>query len=171
MRLGLSASAFDLIHPGYLYAWQQALAAGACDAILAALHEDPSEERPSKRRPAMTVEERTELLLACRHVHVVVTYRTEQDLWKLIYRLKPACLIIGEDHQYDRVTGADLAPVFWAKRKPEWSGTEFARRIHDAYLAHQERIHDAEPPRQSVPGQGNPETDRGVQGPGMPGVR
>ena len=85
MRLGLFASAFDPFpHPGHLWAIQQALAAGACDAILAALQEDPSLERPSKRRPALSVEERTQLLLACRYVHAVVPYRTEHDLMEIM---------------------------------------------------------------------------------------
>jgi len=146
MKLGLHASSFDPIHPGYLYAWQQALDAGACDGIVAAIHADPSTERPEKRRPAMTLDERAAILREFRQVHHVLTYATEQDLWKLIYRLKPACLIIGQDHQTERVTGADLAPVFWAARRPEWSGTEFARRIHDAYRDHQERTADANRP-------------------------
>lgn len=138
MILGLFASAFDpCLHPGHLWAIQQALASDACDAILAALHEDPTVERPEKRKPAFTVEERTELLLACRHVHAVVTYRTEADLLEIMRTRRPAVRILGEDHRHDRNTGDDLAPpipVFWAARKPEWSGTEFSKRITLSYF-------------------------------------
>jgi glycerol-3-phosphate cytidylyltransferase len=172
MKLGIFASAFDPFpHPGHLWAMQQALDAGACDGVLAAVQVDPQIERPEKRKPALTLAERKMILESIRYVKQVLFYRTEQDLWTLIYRLKPACLIVGEDHQLDRVTGADIATVFWAKRKPEWSGTEFSRRIHDAYRAHQERNPDAQPPRQSVPGPRDPTADRGVQVPGVPGVR
>jgi glycerol-3-phosphate cytidylyltransferase len=135
-RLGILASAFDPFpHPGHLWAIQQALAADACDAILAALHEDPTVERPAKRKPTLTVEERTELLLACRHVHAVVTYRTEADLLEIMRNRRPAVRILGEDHRHDHNTGDDLdppIPVFWAKRKPEWSGTQMARRIAES---------------------------------------
>jgi glycerol-3-phosphate cytidylyltransferase-like family protein len=138
-RLGILASAFDPFHPGYLWAMKQALDAGACEAVVVAIHRDPSIERPAKRRPALTLDERAAILREFRQVHHVLTYETEQDLVKLILKLKPACLIVGADHQTDRVTGTDLAPVFWAKRKPEWSGTQMARRIHDAYVEHQNR--------------------------------
>lgn len=135
-RLGLLASAFDpWPHPGHILAMRQALAANTCDAILAALHEDPTVERPGKRRPALTVEERTELLLACRYVHAVVTYRTEADLLEILRTRRPAVRIIGQDHLHDHNTGDELVPpvpVFWAQRKPEWSGTQFARRIAES---------------------------------------
>jgi glycerol-3-phosphate cytidylyltransferase-like family protein len=129
MKLGLHASAFDPIHPGYLYAWHQALDAGACDGIVAAIHADPSTERSEKRRPAMTVKERIAILEQFRVVQTVCVYVDERQLYEMIRSTRPACLIIGEDHEFDRVTGADLAPVFWAKRNPEWSGTQIARRI------------------------------------------
>lgn len=133
MRLGLHASAFDPFpHPGHLFAWQQALDAGACDGIVAAIHEDPSIERPEKRRPAMTVMERIAILEQFRVVQTVAVYDTEQQLRDLIRGGKPACLIVGEDHRDDPVTGAEFAPVFWAKRNPEWSGTKIARRIAES---------------------------------------
>lgn len=138
MRLGLFASAFDPFpHPGHLWSMRQAIEAGACDGILAAVHVDPSVERPEKRKPALTVEDRTELLLACRYVHAVVTYRTEADLLEIMRTRRPAVRILGEDHRHDHNTGDDLAPpipVFWAARKPEWSGTEFSKRIAISYF-------------------------------------
>lgn len=142
-KLGILASAFDPFpHPGHLWTIQQALAADACDAILAALQEDPTLERPQKRKPALSVEERTQLLLACRYVHAVVPYRTEADLLEILRDRRPAVRIIGEDHRHDRNTGDDLEPpipVFWAKRKPAWSGTEMARRIYDTYADQRDR--------------------------------
>lgn len=133
MRLGMHASAFDPFpHPGYLYAWQQAIDAGACDGIVAAIQVDPSVERPEKRRPALTVKERIAILEQFRVVQTVCVYENERQLLELIKSGRPACLIVGEDHRDDPVTGADLAPVFWAQRKPEWSGTKIARRIAES---------------------------------------
>lgn len=133
MKLGLLASAFDPFpHPGHLYAMRQAINAGACEAILAAVHSDPSIERPAKRKPAMTVPERVMMLRALHYVHEVVIYETEAFLQEIIRDQKPACLIAGEDHRDDRVTGEEYAPVFWARRLPEWSSTQFARRIAES---------------------------------------
>jgi len=229
MRLGIFASAFDPFpHPGHLWAMKQALDAGACDGIIAAVQVDPTVERPEKRKPATSFAERMMMLEAIRYVRQTAFYGTEQDLWMLIWRLKPACLIVGEDHQTDRVTGADLAPVFWAKRKPEWSSSRFvdaiyrhatemlANRHRDAVTQLQRAVQSwldakcpcrfpewdgrqtggneatmqefggsiagqhlirnfgaphAEQTSKSVPGQGDSQADRGVQGPGMPGVR
>lgn len=132
-RLGLMASAFDPLHPGHLWAMRQAIEDGACEGILAALHIDPSIERPTKRKPAMTADERALILTAIRYVRFIRHYQTEDELLAAIKNLRPCCLIIGEDHKGETVTGGDFGiPIFWAKRKPEWSGTAFAHRIAES---------------------------------------
>lgn len=175
MRLGILASAFSPFPtPGHLWAMQQAVDAKVCDGILAAIQVDPSTERPEKRKPALSLAERTMILESIRHVRKTIWYDTEAELLDIMRHLRPAVRILGEDHFFDRNTGDDLdppIPVFWAKRKPEWSGTEFARRIHDAYRAHQERNPDAEQTSESVPGPRDSTAHPGVQGPGVPGVR
>lgn len=139
-RLGLLASGFDPWHPGYIYAMRQAVLSGRCAAILAALHVDPSVERPEKRRPAMTVEERREILLACRWVKLVEVYDTEDELSQLIWAFRPALRIVGEDAHRKRITGVfPRIPVFYALRRAGWSGTEFARRTSEAYADWQRR--------------------------------
>lgn len=138
MRLGLHASPFDPFpHPGHLSAWRQAIEAGACDGILAALQIDPTKERPTKRKPALTAQERIRLLRSHRDVQEIQCYTTEEQLRSLIEIFQPNCLIVGQDHAGDHVTGGGLGiPIFWARRDPEWSGTQFAKRIHDAYQEH-----------------------------------
>ena len=140
MRLGILASAFDPIHCGHLWAMQQALDADVCDGILAAVHVNPTTENPRKRKPATTVDERLLLVRAIRYVESVAIYHTENELRLLIERERPAVLIVGDDNRDDPVTGAEFAPIFWAARRPDWSGTEFSRRIAEAYLKHQEAI-------------------------------
>lgn len=140
VRLGLLASAFDPWHPGYVYTIRQAILSGRCDGILAALHVDPSVERPEKRRPAMTVDERREILLGCRWVECVETYATEHDLAELVWAFQPALRILGQDAIRKPITGAvSRIPVFYAVRRPGWSGTEFARRTAASYADWQRR--------------------------------
>ena len=131
MRLGLLASSFSPFpHCGHIRAMQDAIEAGACDAIRAALHIDPSVERHWKRSPPLTADEREILLRAIRYVHAVVRYETEQHLEEIISSWPPACLIIGEDHRGRDYTGQEFEiPVFWASRSYGWSGTAFAERI------------------------------------------
>lgn len=130
MTLGLLASAFcPFPHPGAIWAMQQAIEAGVCEGILAALHIDPSLER-GKPKPALTVEERGYLLASIKYVAEVVPYETEQDLYDLILAVRPSVRVLGDDYIGKPYAGDDLPiPVFYAKRRPDWSGTVFRERL------------------------------------------
>jgi glycerol-3-phosphate cytidylyltransferase len=137
MRYGILASAFDPIHPGHIFAIEQAIYAGVCDKILAALHIDPTVERPDKHKPFMTVEERQIMLSGMRYIGWCEIYKTEPELHGLMirYRGEISVRIIGEDHKEDKNTGDDIdIPVFFAKRRNGWSSTEFIKRIQSCHL-------------------------------------
>jgi len=130
MTLGLLASAFSPFpHPGHVWAMEQAIEAGACTGIIAALHEDPSLER-GKPKPVLTLEERGYLLSQLRHVYEVIPYQTEQDLYDLILAVRPSVRILGNDYIGEPYVGDDLPiPVFYARRRDDWSGTRFRERL------------------------------------------
>ena len=108
---------------------QQAIDAGVCTGIIAALHIDPSIER-GKPSPVLTCEERKLLLESLRPVASVVFYGTETDLYELLQILRPAVRILGEDYKGQPYNGDDLGiPGFYAKRRPDWSGTAFRERL------------------------------------------
>jgi len=132
MNLGLLASAFDPLHPGYAWAMNQAIAAGVCEGIIAALHIDPSLER-GKPKPVLTVEERGYLLANLMPVVEVIPYETEQDLYDLLLAVRPSVIILGDDYQGKPYIGDDLPiPVFYARRRPDWSGTAFRERLRES---------------------------------------
>lgn len=159
MRPGLFASAFNPLHAGHLWAIKQALDAGACESVIAALHADPASDRPDKRRPIWPVAQRAAMLDAVPGIECVAVYYSEPDLLDWIQLLHPCCLIVGEDHRHDPVTGSDLGiPIFWAKRRPGWSSTEFV----DAIYRH-ERDRRAEQASEIIQAQGDPADHRGVQ--------
>lgn len=132
-KRGIIAGAFDIIHPGYIRMFQDAKE--VCDTLIIALHVDPSAEHPYKLKPILTVEERTEVLLAIRYVDEVVTYKTEADLDKLLTTVDVR--IVGSDHR-GMSTRPNLGiPTFYHNRKThKWSSTalktaivaEFVRR-------------------------------------------
>ena len=155
MKIGLFASAFNPLHAGHLWAMQQAIAAGACDKILAAVNANPAGKRP----PIWTAEERAVMVDCVPCVAGISIYHSEQQLRELIADIRPAAIIVGEDHRNDPVTGADLGiPIFWAKRRPGWSSTEFV----DAIYRH-ERDRRAEQKGQRVPEAGDSTDNRSVQ--------
>ena len=128
--LGLFASAFDPLHPGYIWAMQQALDAGVCTGVIAALHIDPSVERDYKPSPVLTCEERRVLLSALKPVVQIVEYLTEAELYDLLKALRPAVRILGEDYKGRSYTGDDLGiTVFYAQRRSDWSGEAFRERM------------------------------------------
>lgn len=145
-RLGIYASAFNPLHPGHIWACTQAINDGCCDAILAALHIDPSIANPAKRRPVMTVQERLIMLRCLRFVDEVVVYEDEDSLQSMINYIRPAVIIVGEDHRDDYVTGSEYAPVFYARRLPEWSSSAFMDRFYQAERARREQASQGAPP-------------------------
>ena len=136
LNLGLFSSAFDPFpHPGYLWAIEQAVKAYSLDGIIAAVYADPSIEHSYKRKPAMPLEDRLAMIGAVRWVKFAVVYHSEQEHLDIIRKLLPDVIIIGEDHRGKPFIEEALGiPIFWAQRKPGWSGTEFSERIAKAYL-------------------------------------
>lgn len=130
--IGFFASSFDpFVHPGHIWAMQQAVMAHNLTGIIVGLHEDPTIERPeTKRKPALTTEERTVCVAAIRDVVGVRPYNLESELYAIIKDVQPVLRILGEDYRGRPYTGDDLGiPVFYATRCPVWSGTEFSRRL------------------------------------------
>jgi glycerol-3-phosphate cytidylyltransferase len=128
-KRGMLAGAFDIIHPGYIKLFKDSK--NVCDYLIIALHEDPSEERPGKLKPVLSVADRLDTLMAIRFVNQVVPYRTEEELLKLIKKIKPNVIIVGNDYKTDsEVTGSGLGiPIHYHQRKTPWSSTKLKRDI------------------------------------------
>jgi cytidyltransferase-like protein len=127
-KLGFTAGNFDLLHPGYIYTFQEAKR--HCDKLLIFLHEDPSETRYSKYKPVISLYERYNVLMAVQYVDEVVTYQTEEDLIKLIEFYKPDLRILGDDYIGKRYTGDHLPiDVIYTTRSHGWSTTKLKNLI------------------------------------------
>ena len=53
MKVGLTASTFDLLHAGHIEMLREAKS--QCDYLICALQIDPSVDRPNKNKPAQTI--------------------------------------------------------------------------------------------------------------------
>ena len=75
---GFTAGNFDLLHPGYIYTFEEAKR--HCDRFLVFLHSDPSETRNTKYKPVVPLYERYKTLMAIKYIDEVYIYQIEEDL-------------------------------------------------------------------------------------------
>ena len=120
--IGFTAGNFDLIHPGYIYTFEEAKR--HCDYFMVFLQRDPSETRFTKYKPVIPLYERYKTLMAIQYIDEVVTYQTEEELLHLIEFYKPSLRILGDDYIGKRFTGDHLPiEVLYTTRAHNWSTT------------------------------------------------
>ena len=121
--IGFTAGNFDLLHPGYIYTFEEAKR--HCDKFLVFLQRDPSATRYTKYKPVIPLYERYRTLMAIQYIDDVYMYQTEEDLYELIKFWKPQVRILGEDYIGKPFTGDDLPiKVIYTTRSHEWSTTK-----------------------------------------------
>ena len=121
-KIGFTAGNFDLLHPGYIYTFEEAKK--HCDHFIVFLQKDPSLHRKSKYKPVISLHERYKALMAIQYIDEVFVYQTEEELRELIIYFKPDIRILGEDYIGKPFTGDDLPPkVIYTSRAHNWSTT------------------------------------------------
>ncbi len=97
MKIGFTASAFDLLHAGHVLMLEDAKK--QCDYLIVGLQTDPSQDRKEKSKPAQTVIERYLQLRACKYVDEITPYSTEQDLEDLLAGMHIDIRILGVEYR------------------------------------------------------------------------
>lgn len=103
MKIGITFSAFDLLHAGHIKMLEDAKR--QCDYLICGLQTDPTIDRPEKNQPIQTVVERYIQLKACSFVDEVVPYATEQDLEDILRSFKIDVRILGNEYKEKNFTG------------------------------------------------------------------
>jgi len=126
--VGFTAGNFDLMHPGYIYTFEDAKK--HCDKFIVFLQRDPSLHRKSKYKPVVPLYERYRTLMAIKYIDEVYVYQTEEELYDLMTFFKPDIKIIGEDYICKSFTGDDLPPkIIYTSRAHGWSTTRMKDMI------------------------------------------
>ena len=130
-KIGVIAGAFDTIHPGYIKMFKEA--SNNCNRLFVCLHNDPSNERPQKMKPVLSVEERIEILNAIKGVYYVVPYNTEAELYLYLKENKFDVRFLGDDYINKPFTGDDLnIPIHYITRNHDWSTTKYKKLIYES---------------------------------------
>jgi len=132
MRIGFTASTFDLLHAGHIQMLHDAKE--QCDKLIVGLQIDPSKVRSGKNSPIQTVIERYIQLKGVKYVDEIIPYETEKDLEDLLTLRKIHVRIIGEEYKNKWFTGKDICEelgieMYYNNRFHRFSSSELRNRI------------------------------------------
>ena len=122
MKVGFTASTFDLLHAGHIS--MLAEAKSVCDYLIVGLHVDPSREREEKNSPVQSLVERYIQLSAVIYVDEVIPYETEDDLTDILITYPVSVRVIGEEYRDANFTGKNLdMQIHYNKRRHGFSSS------------------------------------------------
>jgi glycerol-3-phosphate cytidylyltransferase len=130
-NIGIIAGNFDVLHPGYLKMFQEI--EKKCEQLIILLHDNPTIERPEKKKPILSVSERKEMLKQFTNSNIILTYNTESELLFLLNSINPDVRFLGDDYVGKSYTGFELnIPIIYLDRSHGWSTTKFKQAIADS---------------------------------------
>ena len=137
MKVGITASTFDLLHAGHVMMLREAK--DQCDYLICALQIDPSFDRPDKNKPVQSIVERHTQLAAVRYVDEVIPYLTEQDLEDILKMHNINVRIIGEEYKEREFTGRIICDqrgidIYFNKRDHRFSTSDLRARVYGEEL-------------------------------------
>jgi glycerol-3-phosphate cytidylyltransferase len=124
---GFACGVFDLFHAGH--ARMLAECRQHCDHLIVAVNA-ASSLPADKRMPVYSLEERVEILRACRYVDEVLTYDSEEELRGLLSSLPIDVRFLGEDYRDRPITAPDLGlRIHYTDRAHGHSTTRIIERV------------------------------------------
>jgi glycerol-3-phosphate cytidylyltransferase len=133
MKVGFTASTFDLCHSGHVQMLREAKE--QCDYLICGLQIDPSIDRNTKNAPLQTIVERYTQLKAVRYVDEIIPYITEEDLEDILSMYHIDVRILGEEYKDKDFTGKDICKkrdiqLYFNKRDHRFSSSDLRYRLY-----------------------------------------
>ena len=140
MKIGITFSAFDLLHAGHVKMLEEAKQ--NCDYLIVGLQTDPTLDRPTKNKPTQTVVERYIQLKACKFVDEIVPYATEQDLEDILKSFTIDLRIVGDEYKDRDFTGRAYCEekgieLYFNTRDHRFSSTSLRQEVYKKELQNQ----------------------------------
>ena len=138
MKIGITFSAFDLLHAGHIKMLEEAKQ--NCDYLIVGLQTDPTIDRPTKNKPTQTVVERYIQLKGCKFVDEIVPYATEQDLEDILMSFIIDVRIVGDEYQYKDFTGRKYCEdkgieLYFNSRDHRFSSSSLRKEVYEKELS------------------------------------
>ena len=135
MKVGFTASAFDLLHAGHVAMLREAK--DQCDYLICGLQLDPSTDRPEKNTPVQSVVERYAQLSAVKYVDEIIPYNSEKDLLDILTLYKIDVRILGNEYKDKEFTGREVCEtlgiqLYFNNRNHRFSSSDLRARISKA---------------------------------------
>jgi glycerol-3-phosphate cytidylyltransferase len=133
LKVGITFSAFDLLHAGHIGMLREA--AENCDYLIVGLQTDPTIDRPdTKNKPVQTLVERYAQLNALKFVDEIVPYETEQDLLDILELFQIDVRFLGEEYKEGEFSGKDICrkrgiQLHFNKRDHRFSTSDLRKRV------------------------------------------
>ena len=134
MKIGFTASTFDLLHAGHVQMLREAK--DHCDYLMCGLQIDPTIDRKEKNYPVQTVVERYTQLNGVKYVDEIIPYSTERDLEDILEMYHIDVRILGEEYRDKEFTGRDICKkrdieLYFNKREHRFSSSDLRNRVRD----------------------------------------
>lgn len=138
MKVGITFSAFDLLHAGHIKMLEEAKS--KCDYLIVGLQTDPTLDRPNKNKPTQTVVERYIQLKGCKFVDEIVPYATEQDLEDVLQSFQIDIRIVGDEYSEKDFTGRKYCEekgisFFFNTRDHRFSSSSLRKEVYEKELS------------------------------------
>ena len=133
MKVGITFSAFDLLHAGHIGMLREAKA--NCDYLIVGLQTDPTIDRPTeKNKPVQTLVERYAQLNALKFIDEIVPYQTEEDVIDILQLFQIDVRFLGEEYREKEFTGKDVCrkrgiELHFNKRDHRFSTSGLRKRV------------------------------------------
>jgi glycerol-3-phosphate cytidylyltransferase len=132
MKIGFTASTFDLLHAGHVAMLREAKT--QCDYLICGLQVDPSIDRLEKNKPIQSLVERYVQLSGVKYVDEIVCYQTEEDLKDILEMFDINVKIMGEEYRNKDFTGKDICKkrgiqLYFNKRDHRFSSSDLRSRV------------------------------------------
>jgi len=136
MKVGFTASTFDLLHAGHVQMLREAK--DQCDYLICGLQVDPNLDRPEKNSPIQTIVERYTQLKAVAYVDEIVPYATEKDLEDILTMYHIDVRILGEEYRDKTFTGRAICAkrgieLYFNKRDHRFSSSDLRARVAERH--------------------------------------